>query len=1047
MTHDDDDIPTIGAYMPPPPGGGGGDDGKSPWSTDRGGESTRRDDEGEADDDDAPTRAESADESASTEATAADDASDAQADSDAGSGAVETDLREAATPEPTGRTSLDPGPSAFAPTRGLTNAAPAGQPAAAQTPAEPGSTFVSTAGNPDAAPATYGEGDDEVPARIGGRFEVLQLLGKGGMGRVYRVKDKHISGRELALKVLHKRYSESPYFKELFFREIKTAQGFVSEHVNQVRDTGLTDDGQLFLTMDLVEGETLRALMRREHSLGVRHALEICRQVLLGLQSGHDQGFIHRDVKPENVMLAGKVAKTDENPFGVGARLLDFGLAGLAAELEEGGTHGTPMYMSPEQAKGERLDPRSDLFAVGTLLFELLVGSRPFHGKTVANVLTSVIETDAAPLIDQIEHVDKRVRKLLRKALAKKRDDRFQSAAEFIKAIEKAPAFQPATELPVWASAALVVLLATSAGSGFLWWQANEQAKAKDNENRTLQAQINAATNQTNTSQDQGISATQKLQEAQNKNDELRDTIEQLNAQLGETRLQLEAYERAGDVADVEDRTRITTLESEMRQLDSKVKDIQSERDTLKAQVAELELVQKAYNSQNDPSTRAAKGFDKLLTQIENGFLSRAHKTTAQLVDAEVFAETDGLPGKEFVEPLGAACQAIALFEQTQDPAGRSVYFDAARRAFHAVQNERAPFALAAEGWLGFRDSASDPDPQRLERLDAALAALDTRLGGMQVEAAAGTEDLWEAIENGPDDQDPTRAFQIAFQDGTVDDQLRALASRYASQVERAAARQGLDAGALLQADRLPVWAELLDDPSHAAAREWSASKDLILLAFAQEWVAGGSPRLPSDRDLNVSIRAPSQPAWDWRREVSLKARVVTSQSAWPLRPTKTAVYRRSSERSGTQWIVEKGRTSDGRPEDGTASWNVDRAFHRETAGEVESTPFRETPIDYTLHGGRTFAWLNESVDLNHETRVARFVAGSTPVPTSLGVSSSEVDRFADTLGDVDDACLVFVTADGKERWISPVLGLVREVSGEGEARQVTELVYTDVVR
>ncbi|MFT7665288.1 MAG: hypothetical protein ACI87A_003524, partial [Planctomycetota bacterium] len=122
------------------------------------------------------------------------------------------------------------------------------------------------------------------------RFEVVALLGEGGMGRVYQVRDRQIEGREVALKVLRPKFSRNSTFRNLFFQEIQAAQKFVSEQVNQVRDTGQMEDGRLFLTMDLVSGESLRDSMKREGQMNTRHALEVTRQLLLALQSGHEQG-------------------------------------------------------------------------------------------------------------------------------------------------------------------------------------------------------------------------------------------------------------------------------------------------------------------------------------------------------------------------------------------------------------------------------------------------------------------------------------------------------------------------------------------------------------------------------------------------------------------------------------------------------------------------------------------------------------------------------------------------------------------------------------
>ncbi|MCY3000528.1 MAG: serine/threonine-protein kinase, partial [Planctomycetota bacterium] len=180
---------------------------------------------------------------------------------------------------------------------------------------------------------------------IGARFVVQKELGAGGMGAVYAVKDTKIEGRSVALKVLLPKYSRNTQFRNLFFQEVRAAQNFVSEHICQVRDTGETEDGRLYFTMDMIEGESLRGMLDREKLLGPRHALEITRQMLLGLQSGHEKGFVHRDVKPSNVMLAARIPKTDTNPNGVGVRLLDFGIAGIASEIDEGSRAGTVMYM------------------------------------------------------------------------------------------------------------------------------------------------------------------------------------------------------------------------------------------------------------------------------------------------------------------------------------------------------------------------------------------------------------------------------------------------------------------------------------------------------------------------------------------------------------------------------------------------------------------------------------------------------------------------------------------------------------------------------
>lgn len=350
---------------------------------------------------------------------------------------------------------------------------------------------VSRTGTSGPASAPYVPGSDKVESRLpsgtmlGGRFEVIRQLGKGGMGEVFLVRDHQIERREVALKLVRAKWSENAKFRELFFQEIRSAQKFVSPHVVQVRDCGQLPDGQLFLTMDYVAGESLSQLLRREKNLGAKHAIEIIRQLLMGLSSGHEHGFIHRDVKPGNLMLAARVLKTGDNPFGVKAGLLDFGLAALTEELEAERGPGTPNYMSPEQALGQRLDARSDLFAVGVVLFEMLAGKRPFSGRSAKEVIASVIETDTGPLIDNLEGVKKPVKKLLRKAMQKEREKRFSSAADFLKALDHVGPLQTEEGAPKAMTGIATLATIAAIGAGGLFF--NERIAKKTADERFAQ--------------------------------------------------------------------------------------------------------------------------------------------------------------------------------------------------------------------------------------------------------------------------------------------------------------------------------------------------------------------------------------------------------------------------------------------------------------------------------------------------------------------------------------------------------------------------------
>ncbi|MEM1450448.1 MAG: serine/threonine-protein kinase [Planctomycetota bacterium] len=343
-----------------------------------------------------------------------------------------------------------------------------------------GSTSSDAAAGPgDAAPGTV----------LGGRFEILHPLGKGGMGEVFLVRDRQIEMREVALKLVLPRWSKDAAFRSLFFKEIRAAQGFVSEHAVQVRDCGQLPDERLFLTMDFVEGESLTQLLRREKTLMPRHALEIARQILLALSSGHEKAFIHRDVKPSNVMLASRVPKTSDNPHGVKVGLLDFGIASLTEEMEAGRGPGTPHYMSPEQAAGEKLDQRSDLFAVGVMLFEMISGSKPFAGRTQQEITASVIDTDPTPLVNNLTGIKKPIKKILRKALQKKREKRFSSAADFIAAIEKCDSFVETEGAPAWVGAAAALFALSTAG---LSWMVVDQRIGKGEDRTEIEDAVRA---------------------------------------------------------------------------------------------------------------------------------------------------------------------------------------------------------------------------------------------------------------------------------------------------------------------------------------------------------------------------------------------------------------------------------------------------------------------------------------------------------------------------------------------------------------------------
>ena len=221
--------------------------------------------------------------------------------------------------------------------------------------------------------------EDPLLGREVGRYVVEKLLGSGGMARVYQAKHA-VLDRRVALKVLHGELSADQQLAKRFEREARSLSRIQHPHVVEVLDFGSTDAGALYMVMELVRGKTLADVLRRRGSLPPLEAAHLVGQITQGLQAAHRSGYVHRDLKPQNIVL-------DDSSGETLAKILDFGLVGMVEGEEsdtpltrQGTFFGTPTYMSPEQSAGERASPASDMYALGVVLYELLSGSPPFFG-------------------------------------------------------------------------------------------------------------------------------------------------------------------------------------------------------------------------------------------------------------------------------------------------------------------------------------------------------------------------------------------------------------------------------------------------------------------------------------------------------------------------------------------------------------------------------------------------------------------------------------------------------------------------------------------
>ena len=281
---------------------------------------------------------------------------------------------------------------------------------------------------------------DRLKAALADKYAIERELGRGGMATVYLAEDlKH--ERRVAVKVLRPELAEA-LGPDRFLREIKIAAGLSHPHILPVHDSGKAD-GFLYYVMPYVEGETLRDRLNREGQLPIDEALQLTREIADALGSAHSRGVIHRDIKPENILLEeGHAVVAD---FGI-ARAVT--AAGGDRLTETGLVVGTPAYMSPEQAGGDAVDGRSDLYSLGCVLYELLAGQPPFTGASAAALVRQHMTAEPTPVDILRPSVPKFVSNALTAALAKTPADRFQ-ALQFADAlttpihVEDAPARRP----------------------------------------------------------------------------------------------------------------------------------------------------------------------------------------------------------------------------------------------------------------------------------------------------------------------------------------------------------------------------------------------------------------------------------------------------------------------------------------------------------------------------------------------------------------------------------------------------------------------------
>ena len=269
--------------------------------------------------------------------------------------------------------------------------------------------------------------DPFIGKTIAGKYRVLKKLGAGGMGAVYLAEQMTV-GRKVALKVLHREFATDEEFTKRFHQEARLAASLNHRHVITIHDFDQADDGSLFIAMEYVEGNNLKSLIH-EGPLNLGQSLRLARQIAEGLSAAHRSGVIHRDIKPENIMIV-------QGPEEV--KLMDFGISRLrdaetvARLTRPGMIMGTPAYMAPEQIEGREVNEKTDIYAFGVVLFEMLSGASPFKAPTPTALLMKHINELPVPLRKLRADVPTAVERLVMQALEKKPERRQADMEEVV---------------------------------------------------------------------------------------------------------------------------------------------------------------------------------------------------------------------------------------------------------------------------------------------------------------------------------------------------------------------------------------------------------------------------------------------------------------------------------------------------------------------------------------------------------------------------------------------------------------------------------------
>jgi len=312
----------------------------------------------------------------------------------------------------------------------------------------------------DATPLADAPSDEDplVGSLLDGSYEILRVIGEGGMGRVYEARHTRLHTKRFAVKLLHHDLARQPEVVTRFQREAEAASVLAHPNIVGVYDVNTSSDGRPYIVAELLQGHELGSHLEQVGKLPIAEAVHVVRQVARALGTAHAHGIVHRDVKPENVFLAG--------PNQI-VKVLDFGISKVAEASESltktGTVMGTPDYMPPEQARGDRVDARADIYAVGAILYRAVTGRKPFDGMDPMAILTAVLTQEPERPTVLEPKVPLALELIIQRTMAKSPAERFQTMEALDQALAPFDTIEALTPAPV--SAPVVITPAGNTGT------------------------------------------------------------------------------------------------------------------------------------------------------------------------------------------------------------------------------------------------------------------------------------------------------------------------------------------------------------------------------------------------------------------------------------------------------------------------------------------------------------------------------------------------------------------------------------------------------